>query len=126
MNKITLPLSVIVAKVKELAEASPLNRYNKTGGEGAPGCSNLQGICTNGSQGCIIGQALLALGVNRELLADHEYDSVRNLLRRTSDLYNEDTFEMNYLVYVQLNQDAEQAWGLASHNAQRMAELLYV
>lgn len=130
MNRITIQLTALVAKVKELAQASPDNRYSKPmeilSRVECTACSNIRGLCTNGSEGCIIGQALLALGVDRAILADHEHDSVRNLLRATSDLYDKNTVEMEWLVHVQLNQDGGLAWSYAVQEASRIYGLTYV
>ena len=56
-----LTVSDLISKVRELAAASPDCRYRSTNGSSS-GCCNNRGECTNGTVGCIIGQAAAALG----------------------------------------------------------------
>lgn len=56
---------LIIKTVKDLALASPENKYNRPN-PNPNGCSYVHGVCTNGSTGCIFGQALQSLGFSAE------------------------------------------------------------
>lgn len=54
-----ITLKELVAKVLELAETSPDNKYIME--DSSVGCLYTSGSCSNGAVGCIFGQALTAL-----------------------------------------------------------------
>lgn len=60
----------IIQAIRELVETSPDNVYQKQFSDNR--CFYTQGSCSDGSTGCIIGQALLKLGVDRDELKKHD------------------------------------------------------
>ncbi len=59
MKKPTTPtVKDIIQEVRRLAKESPDNKY-----ENIDGCFYSQGMCTNGSIGCMFGQAFKNLGI---------------------------------------------------------------
>lgn len=65
MSAVTL--DDVKSKIRELAAAAPTNYYSQvvtTSGERA--CMYTQGECSNGTVGCIVGQALCALGFRKQ------------------------------------------------------------
>ena len=77
MEKITL--EQLKNEVLKLADASPTNHYIWERGQNS--CWYVSGSCTNGSVGCIFGQALIKLGVPKERLQAREGDSIGTVLK---------------------------------------------
>lgn len=105
-------------KVRELAAASPDCVYIKPEGGG---CNNIRGDCSNGSVGCIVGQAVIALGVPRSFFeADGcELCGAGNLVPRLGQSGylrhdNPSTFPATaWLTSVQRRQDDGGRWAAA-------------
>lgn len=113
-----LCLKSLVAAVRSLAEASPDNIYCPeivdVGGNGR-NCFYSKGDCSDGSKGCIIGQALVKLGFDVARLDDNP-PNVEGLLagwRDYAEIEN-DTSELQcWLAEVQESQDLGETWGQA-------------
>jgi hypothetical protein len=102
LNKSILPS--LVAKVKELGEKYPDAIYEKLPIEMGPQrCSYSKGKVINGPEreGCIIGQALVELGIDLECVKDN--NSINN--------YFESCEEADWLCDVQDLQDRGKSWG---------------
>lgn len=56
--------------VRSLAATSPDNKYIKRAPINDSTCSYLEGQCTNGSKGCIFGQAFALLGASETFLEE--------------------------------------------------------
>lgn len=105
----------IIKKVRELAAASPDNKYHAT--PESIICMYHAGKCDDGTEGCIVGQACIALGlVNKYDLMFYYLDNgqfyndsmtVGQLLKNLGiDLYIKDY----WLVKVQVAQDKGKSW----------------
>ena len=95
----------LIAKVKELVKASPENRYE------ANPCRYCTGKNTNGSVGCLFGQALRALGMPNEQLIKFDmnlHNLIGEMLPTIGIECNES--ERKWLTIVQRYQDQHFAW----------------
>ena len=63
-----LDIDKLIAAIRELAAESPDNIYDR--GQ-SHACSYVVGECSNGTQGCIVGQALRRLGLETPDLPTH-------------------------------------------------------
>ena len=106
----------ILKTVKELAKENPDTVYVSPNDEGL--CFYTKGACSNGTEGCIIGQALVKLGVPKETLAelDEKSQDITGLLRNL-DMVDLATFDDNdyldELTKIQNRQDSGCSWGEA-------------
>jgi hypothetical protein len=101
----------LVAKVRELAAARPDNVYR-----GDPGCEYAGGESSDGTTGCLLGQALLALGFTARALRKLDEQSVSSINVALKTLLGTDNLPPNkvrWLRRVQDAQDIEVAWGQA-------------
>lgn len=118
---ITFTAADVVAQVRALAAANPDYVYPGAldGGE----CSYVYDRLGSGTgQGCLIGQALQALGVEREWLRDHGDDAISmpnagpssasQVLRSLGVADDGDSYE--FLDDVQARQDGGERWGGAA------------
>ncbi len=103
-----IKVSEIIREVKRLAAESPDNVYNPNGA----GCSYTLGDNTNGSRGCIVGQALKALGVDLAALREGIIEVCLNRIPHESDVDN----GILWLAGVQGCQDSRNPWGEAVLN----------
>jgi hypothetical protein len=94
----------IIAEVHRLAEANPKNRYLEAD------CYYTRGACSNGSSGCIVGQALSALGYG-EKLAHLDDERPQGILRVASLLgITGEQDQLDWLETVQDWQDRGDTW----------------
>jgi len=94
----------IIAEVHRLAEADPGNRYLEAD------CYYTMGACTNGSSGCIMGQALTALGYG-EMLAHLDAEAPKGIERALARLgITAERDEIAWLETVQHWQDRGDPW----------------
>ena len=111
----------VAMEVRRLAAESPEFIYE--GEVGAIGCSYVSG--RNG-KGCLVGQALTNLGVEREDLVKHEGDTASSLLRCLG-LVGSEGEDWPYnpdLIFVQTaqgRQDVGDSWRVAVVEAERAA-----
>lgn len=102
----------VIEKVKQLAAERPENMYRGVCGA----CCYDEGTCTDGSVGCIFGQAFVALGVT-------EFPStgkIRDVLPKiVSDVPSED--QIDWCRDVQLSQDRQFTWGESVKEAELAA-----
>ena len=104
----------ILDKVIELAEANPDNSYIKDKEELT--CYYTKGTCTNGTQGCIVGQTLMALGVKKEELEVFDDPGVgfvisaKSVIRKLFDYSGVDP-NLDILDSIQSMQDMGLGWG---------------
>lgn len=97
-------------KMLELIRANPDNIYNSQGGP----CSYLRGVCSNGSEGCLLGQALIALGIEPSRLGLTQ--SIASLLYNLYDIgliseHPDDSHVTNRIAWAQSIQDMRHSWG---------------
>jgi hypothetical protein len=100
----------LVAKVREIATARPNNVYCKGR------CEYAEGECSDGTTGCLLGQALLALGFTARRLRRLDEMSVSSIHVALSVLLKTDNLppdKMRWLRRVQDAQDIEVEWGAA-------------
>lgn len=100
----------IIQEVRRLADEFPDCVYTpvKSGvGNVECSCSNTYGQCSNGTVGCIIGQAVKSVGY--EIPTDYEDTDVCTLLDRLGIDYENE--ELAFLEYVQGEQDQSRSWG---------------
>jgi hypothetical protein len=128
-----ITLKQLVHKVRELATASPDNKYVTTDGKN---CFYNSGQCSNGSVGCIFGQALRALGVTEDIdiwsvnAGTAEY-SIRSLIPKlVAEGYMvgvtlEHTNILSWCAFVQSAQDEQQTWGEAIQRADGQYSIPY-
>lgn len=99
----------IEKKVRELAKRSPNNVYDKDEEYGS--CFYSTGKCSDGSMGCIFGQALTVLGVNAAFFdnldkgASPYIDTVLDTLKIKTTPKQE-----NWALLVQDSQDGQLSW----------------
>ncbi len=113
----TVTVESLVQKVRELAAASPENLYRKPN-EDKPYCSYHSGLCTNGSIGCIMGQALRLLGFDDERLVRCDgHGSIKEVLGSEQIPNASDDTDRGALAWwlreVQGKQDTGFSWGQA-------------
>lgn len=114
MNPRTTTLSKLVARVRALAAAAPENVYQKYNGRS---CSYTHGECSNGTLGCILGQAMAAEGIDTHSIGEGAFDEVVSSLPK---LFGYDTAEQamgsaqyEWLKAVQEAQDGGATWAEA-------------
>jgi hypothetical protein len=94
----------IIAEVQRIAEAAPENQYLEAD------CHYTQGACTNGSSGCIVGQALTALGYGQQLaiLDDERPQGILRVIARLG--ITGEQGQLDWLETVQDWQDRGDPW----------------
>lgn len=97
----------LIARVRQLAEDEFTNRYHRVGGGS---CLYDEGTCTNGSVGCIFGQAWPSLTGFRPIAVFLEK------LNATEE-------QIEWCRSVQEDQDNAQTWGASVENADRLYPL---
>lgn len=103
-------LDSLVAAVRKLAQDAPANRYTRAVNDRV--CSYDRGSCTNGSIGCLIGQALHVL----DYRTDGVTGGIRSVVRVLLGVpYEESTSRstvsaVHWLDVVQMNQDRGDTW----------------
>lgn len=105
---VELDLKKVVEAVRKLAKESPKNQYVYSP------CQYTQGFCTNGSTGCIIGQALMNLGYEETLWEIDKVANEMNFLATYTEGYFEfdpSSKEFEWLEEVQSHQDSRVDWG---------------
>jgi hypothetical protein len=123
-GRIDVELKPLADKMRELALAHPDNIYARPVGVG--NCSYVAGHCSDGSCGCIVGQAAKELGLSNQVLAwwdnrggidtviaDGKYIRFGNLDSK------EERLLVNWVTQVQRYQDTGDTWGIALANADR-------
>ena len=109
----------VIAKVRERVNRSPDNIYRSDRNDGT--CAYLSGKNDDGSFGCLIGQVLLELGCDRQILEEYDYriidkeaaigpTDLEDLLgdMGVDPLWGE---ELEWLQAVQQHQDVLDTWG---------------
>jgi hypothetical protein len=124
-------LSTIFWTVTRLAMANPDTKYKKDTLGSGPNCKYAAGECSNGTVGCIIGQALKASGVTLKPEWDTGNGNTASAI--IDDLIEERIIEEpeqtgRYKIWlddVQGSQDTGDTWQEAlNHANRRMTELL--
>lgn len=101
----------VVDQVVKLASEYPDCVYSGVGGD----CCNKTGECSNGSVGCIVGQALILAGVDPDCIEDSSdiYNVADSLWSDVSDYED----KLDWLAEVQSLQDGGNKWGVAVSKA---------
>lgn len=103
----TITPKEVEAEIRRLAAESPDNVYR--GGEDA-GCLYTLGTCTNGSKGCIVGQALCRLGFEEQCKEmDRSGGQNADDMLRACNILG----DYRWINTVQGAQDEEMKWGEA-------------
>lgn len=134
-------------KVRELAKERPDFTYSKQPGAGHDECSYVaSSVGGHEGEGCIMGQALTALGIGEEVLREYEEAVGRALnilelatqylfqdgLMKPVQLYHqiegsrEMDADMNWALKVQANQDVGMTWSEAVADADAARATLHV
>lgn len=100
-------MNAIERAIRELAEQFPDNKYLNP--LESCGCLYEEGFCSNGSQGCIVGQAIKHAGFTVPVGADNM--PLGKLLRDTQPNISSD--EVSWVRSVQYLQDRKYTWGEA-------------
>ena len=124
---ITITQSVIgnlFDKVRELAAARPETVYRPwPTGQSSPmtRCSYLSGACSDGTVGCLLGQALLAIGFTAERLQPVDLLAIVEVIEKLLpiELSKEDRQRVRWLESVQNAQDNGCPWREAIDIADR-------
>lgn len=108
-----MDIDKLISAVRGLALKSPNNVYVRPAG--ALCCSNVKGTCTDGSVGCIIGQAIRIVDPTFEFINDLEECSIRSNNKPDSLLSNKLGFDhgsdkLMWLKCVQRRQDKGDTW----------------
>lgn len=102
MEAKTPTIEDLIQTVRDLASESPDNIYNRP--EGMSVCLYNKGICTNGSVGCIFGQAFRKLGI--------EVDEDGWIVIVLITVFGYQSSSQNkWCSFVQCNQDRQKTWG---------------
>jgi hypothetical protein len=112
----------VVAQVRALAQEWPEHVYEPPAGPVDSGnrCSYLVG---SDGHGCIVGQALLRLGVNPDALSRVEGQEAATAVSEVAHLdASNDWPELDWLNHVQEAQDERKPWGVAVAAADEQAE----
>lgn len=116
---VTFTLGDVANEVRRLADEAPTFVYHvapeadESGEEFIGGCSYLTG---SEGKGCIVGQALVNLGVSTEFLAEAEGEHALRVLHRLGLVESDSQFEAEqsvealWVLEVQSNQDLHRAW----------------
>jgi hypothetical protein len=113
----------LVKEVMRIASARPEVKYYGVPDENSYNkvrCSNLDGTCTDGSKGCIVGQGVLAMGIPEAELKKHINSDVDSLSQELLGFEPEEYTanpDMSWLQIVQAAQDAGMTWGDAVRKA---------
>lgn len=101
-------LKTVVKTVREIVRQRPDVRY-----QAKHVCSYISGACTDGSVGCLIGQALVKLGVEIELgESTKRISDVAHVFcdDATQELSKYNNVASVWLMHVQSAQDREEPW----------------
>lgn len=110
----------VVSEVRRLAKEFPKCMYTAPGcTKPEPGqlCSNVDGKCSNGTKGCIIGQAFRNLGIKIPDL--HDKSGAPSLCGKVFGL-EENVDIVMWLAKVQRSQDAGKTWAYAVRVANKL------
>lgn len=99
----------VVREVRLLAERNPSFVYELP--EGSDQCMYVH---PDGIGGCIVGRALMILGVDPVTLHEHEFNSAGTVLDRLE--IDSTPEERDWLILVQAHQDEYEPWGEAVYN----------
>ena len=105
-----LDIDKLIAAIRELATESPDNVYDRGRSHT---CSYVVGDCSNGTQGCIVGQAIRRLGLETPDFDDSadvyldNYDAVRAVSE----------MQRAWILIVQQEQDSSNTWAYAVESA---------
>ncbi len=91
-------LDLLVAEVRKIVAERPDVSYDG-------GCRYDSGVCSDGTVGCLIGQALGAIGW--DLYPENSGELISNLLEEAGY----DDFRVSWCRMVQSEQDCMSAWG---------------
>lgn len=111
MENVTL--KQVVSAVRELAAARPDTIYNRTG---MGRCEYAAGECSDGSVGCLFGQALKSLGIEPWKLRDQGGNRISFALGDLGIIPVADKFEdpdVRWCARVQRSQDGGSNWKMA-------------
>lgn len=100
-------LEQLVDEVRKLAKENPDNNYNN--GYQKAQCFYNKGECSNGTIGCLFGQAMKRLGVSDDQLNGFGSKPIRDILRENRVKHNENLF--SWCEDVQMSQDDGLPWG---------------
>lgn len=107
----------LVAKVREIVSLRPGVKYKPDevrdpDNPGHVSCLYGKGTCSDGSEGCIFGQALVALGVDRGSLDDGEILGEISEVLDSLDIADNNGMD-EWCMVVQKRQDEGKSWGEA-------------
>jgi hypothetical protein len=105
----------LVGKVRELASARPDNVYRAgPSGQSSPPtkCTYLGGTCTDGTVGCLVGQALLAIGYTAEQLQPVDQLGIEEAIEKMlpCELTDDEYDKVRWLESAQNAQDNGSPW----------------
>jgi hypothetical protein len=100
-------IDTLIETVRELAVHSPHNVYSS---EGLMGCSNVAGSCSDGSVGCIVGQAIRRIDPEFSFRGDEKSD-IGTLCSRHGWALISDS-RVRWLSKVQNTQDQNVPWAM--------------
>lgn len=112
----------IIATVRKLAADSPNNVYSRPGGIDSV-CKYFSGKCSNGSTGCIFGQAFLELELDIDEDIDEDFGMGIVALLDIELNIEEEYHKKNWCDKVQRVQDSELSWSEAIKRADEMYPL---
>lgn len=96
-------LQKLIETVRELAKENPNNAYIRSV------CYYNKGECTNGTVGCIFGQAMRKLGVSEDELNKFGCKPISDIFRQNHIGY--DPLFFTWCEMVQQSQDSGKEWG---------------
>ena len=104
----------LIQQVRQLAQDAPTNLYE--GNKDKMGCSYVKGPCSNGSVGCIIGQALILCDESLTEYLSHEDRSTKQFELLHDIMFEDGMIELSledieWIGDVQSRQDDGETWG---------------
>lgn len=113
MTTTSVTIDDLIAAVRQLAAEHPDNVYHKPLGHGwSTGCSYNNGLCDDGSEGCIFGQAFRRIGVDTSQMTTFiGVELARAFGERPVDE------KMTWCAAVQARQDGGATWSSAVASA---------
>lgn len=103
----------LLTEIRKLADESPACKYERPTKGFAGACFYTKGVCTNGSEGCIIGQALAKLG-HIEKLVEFDECGGKNAEAAIHALgLTISETDVQWCSRVQRAQDGGRCWGYA-------------
>lgn len=120
MSEKQLTAKDVIREVYKLAELYPDKVYERLPVPVGSGCLYVHPTEEGFEPGCIVGVAVLALGVSADAIKEANYSRIELMFHKVGISYT--TQEVEWLSFVQIKQDKGQTWGSAVADSGRLEE----